>query len=219
MARGDEKSPAPRTRKNSDGQVKKAQSSSTKVKSGVKAQKAVEVEAVVKPSRRRSSRPSVLSPEDLSAGSNVEMDASILTALVGEMPESGVQTVEQDVDVLDEQGRVESLADLVEGDGEAKPDSDIDLHTDDVPVEPAEEASVLLSHVLGDDEDEPEGEDEDGRPGSVADIIGAIEDPEVLVSDIEEVVPQQPDEFLCTSCWLVQHVSLRKAESTCRDCW
>jgi hypothetical protein len=117
-------------------------------------------------------------------------------------------------------------------------DAEVDLLEDDVDDVPdveiliAEPASVVERPAEeGEDEDEDEPEDEDVEAS--LDVIlkerlvveDEPEDDELADVDdrsepTERVLPKQPDEFVCRSCFLVKHPSqlADKKKMLCRDC-
>ncbi|HMD46852.1 MAG TPA: DUF4193 family protein [Acidimicrobiales bacterium] len=151
-----------------------------------------------------------------------------------------------DLDDLDDDG-LESLDEVV-ADDLGEEDLVADLETDDDLVEAdvdlveevvdVEAVAVLAAPVAapaateeGEEEDEEEPEDEDVEAS--LDVIlkerlvveDEVDDEELTdVEDrtemTERVLPKQPDEFVCRSCFLVKHPSqlADKTKMLCRDC-
>ena len=155
-----------------------------------------------------------------------------------------------DEEILDDEAEVAGPEDLEEGeleelavDDELLVDEDVDepVVADDVAADeeeivvveeaPAEPAAAATTTDEEDEEDEDE--DEDDVEASldvilkeklvVADEEADEEAPDQddrMESTVNRVLPKQPDEFVCSSCFLVKHPSqLADARSMrCRDC-
>jgi hypothetical protein len=144
-----------------------------------------------------------------------------------------------EIDDLDEE-----LDDLEDGDEDAV-DLDVDDDDDDVVVVVEEEEEVVGEEVLTpepaavvdrsgeegeeDEDEEPEDEDVEASLDVILKERLVVEDePEdEEPADVEDrsemterVLPKQPDEFVCRSCFLVKHPSqlADKKKMLCRDC-
>jgi hypothetical protein len=134
-----------------------------------------------------------------------------------------------DGDELDE----DVLADVVDVDDDDLADAEVD-EVDDVVVLTAEPGAVVERPAeKSEDEDEDEDEADDEDVEASLDVIlkerlvvedepddeepADVEDRSELT---ERVLPKQPDEFVCRSCFLVKHPSqlADKKKMLCRDC-
>jgi len=134
------------------------------------------------------------------------------------------EDIDLDEDVLDEDDLAD--ADLDE-------DEEVLVEDDEDNVDPTATpavAAVPAGEVEDDDEDE-EADDEDVEAS--LDVIlkerlvveDEVEDDELTDAEdrseaSERVLPKQPDEFVCRSCFLVKHASqlADKKRGLCRDC-
>jgi hypothetical protein len=142
--------------------------------------------------------------------------------------------VDLDEDALEDIAEVDPLDDDVDVDVDVIDDDDDD---DDVDVEVAEiltaspAAVIEKSGEAEDEEEEEEPEDEDVEAS--LDVIlkerlvvedepedEEATDQEDRTEGNERVLPKQPDEFVCRSCFLVKHPSqlADKKKMLCRDC-
>ena len=136
-----------------------------------------------------------------------------------------------DLGDLDEDDLVEGLPDDDDGD-----DDDVGIALDeDDDVEDAVEPVIPVASVAAvaeeneDDDDEVDDEDVEASLDEILKerlvVEDAEEDEEVPELDdrsepTERVLPKQPDEFVCSSCFLVKHPGLLAdpARGLCRDC-
>ena len=157
---------------------------------------------------------------------------------------------DEDVDeeLLDDEAEVDGPEDLEEGDldqlavdDELLADEDVDqpviadnAAADEGPVVVVEESAAAPAPAVTDEEEEEDDdEDEDDVEASLDVILKeklvvgdeeAEEEPPDQEDRLEtaptRVLPKQPDEFVCSSCFLVKHPS-QLADATsmrCRDC-
>ncbi len=140
------------------------------------------------------------------------------------------EIIEDDLDEIADDDLIEEDAVLVADDVD---DDDAVIEVDaaiDV-VEPAAPAPAAKAAEDGDEEEEEEPDDEDVEAS--LDMIlkerlvveEAEEDEETVEPDdraegVERVLPKQPDEFVCRSCFLVKHPSQLAdgKKMLCRDC-
>ncbi|MGD0393327.1 MAG: DUF4193 family protein [Acidimicrobiales bacterium] len=130
--------------------------------------------------------------------------------------------------------------DLIAEDGLALPDDDDDV--DDVVVVDDEEEAADIPEVGAkvatkageesdeDDEEEPDDEDVEASLDTILKerlVVEEVEDdedtpePEDRSGDgVERVLPKQPGEFVCRSCFLVKHPNqlADRKKMLCRDC-
>jgi hypothetical protein len=154
-------------------------------------------------------------------------------------PPEDLEELEVDLDVLDDDLGEELVAESADDEmddealGEEALDDDLG---DDLGVGPeiltAEPAAVAEKPADGEDEDEddePEDEDIEASLDVILKERLVVEDePEDdELADVddrsessERVLPKQPDEFVCRSCFLVKHPSqlADKKRMLCRDC-
>jgi hypothetical protein len=140
--------------------------------------------------------------------------------------------LEDDLDSLDDELVDDELEEDDDDDDALESDIDLDEEEDDSEVLTAEPGSVV--EKVGDDADEDEDEEPDDEDVEASlDVIlkerlvveDEPEDDEL--ADVEDrsemserVLPKQPDEFVCRSCFLVKHSSqlADKKKVLCRDC-
>ena len=151
------------------------------------------------------------------------------TALGGEVEEP-LEDVDIDVDIDDE----ESIDDL-EVDPLADDDDIVELDTEEDEVDEIltpSPAAVVERSGEGEEEDEEEEPDDEDVEASLDVILKerlVVEDEpedeeatdqEDKTEGNERVLPKQPDEFVCRSCFLVKHPSqlADKKKMLCRDC-
>jgi len=142
-------------------------------------------------------------------------------------PELDAEALELDeeIDELDEDlGGDDLVDDPLDEDDDALVDDEA-LEGDD-----AEEEPVLVAKVTDEVEDLEQLSDDDVE-ASLDEILkerlvveDEPEDDEVVDEadrgEVERVLPKQPDEFVCSSCFLVKHPSqlADKKKKLCRDC-
>jgi Domain of unknown function (DUF4193) len=140
------------------------------------------------------------------------------------------------------EGELDELVDddLIAEDGLALPDEDDDA--DVVVVEEEEDEAVAIPEVGAkvatkagdesdeDDEEEPDDEDVEASLDTILKerlVVEEVEDdedtpePEDRTGDgVERVLPKQPGEFVCRSCFLVKHPNqlADRKKMLCRDC-
>jgi len=151
------------------------------------------------------------------------------TALGGEAEEP-LEDVDIDVDLDDE----ESIDDL-EVDPLADDDDIVEIDTEEDEVDEIltpSPAAVVERSGEGEEEDEEEEPDDEDVEASLDVILKerlVVEDEpedeeatdqEDKTEGNERVLPKQPDEFVCRSCFLVKHPSqlADKKKMLCRDC-
>lgn len=162
--------------------------------------------------------------------------------LEDEFDEGALGDEEVDLDDLDDEDpefaevdfEDDDLDDVLEDDDELEVASidDIDLDLDGKLVE-VDRTERPVADVISEDEDEDEDEedddDEDDVEASLDEILRerlvVVEDDDDEVDDEKaditgRVLPRQPDEFVCQSCFLVKsHTQLaNKEKEFCRDC-
>ena len=132
--------------------------------------------------------------------------------------------------------------DLIAEDGLALPDDDDDVDVDvvvvdddevetpDVPEVAAKVATKAGEESEEDDEEEPDDEDVEASLDTILKerlVVEEVEDdedtpePEDRTGDgVERVLPKQPGEFVCRSCFLVKHPNqlADRKKMLCRDC-
>jgi hypothetical protein len=133
--------------------------------------------------------------------------------------------------------------DLIAEDGLALPDDDDDVDVDvdvdvvvdddetpDVPEVGAKVATKVGEESDEDDEEEPDDEDVEASLDTILKerlVVEEVEDdedapePEDRSGDgVERVLPKQPGEFVCRSCFLVKHPNqlADRKKMLCRDC-
>jgi hypothetical protein len=129
--------------------------------------------------------------------------------------------------------------DLIAEDGLAIPDDDDDADVvvveeeEDVPEVPEVGAKVATKageESEEDDEEEPDDEDVEASLDTILKerlVVEEVEDdedtpePEDRTGDgVERVLPKQPGEFVCRSCFLVKHPNqlADRKKMLCRDC-
>jgi Domain of unknown function (DUF4193) len=147
-------------------------------------------------------------PEDLAELGDDDLDEDVLgdeEDLVGDVDvdDDDDVLVEVEIEEIDELLVAEPAA-VVEPSGDKADDDDDE---EDEPEDEDVEASldVILKERLV-VEDEPEDEE--------------VPDTEDRAEGTERVLPKQPDEFVCRSCFLVKHPSqlADKKKMLCRDC-
>ena len=140
----------------------------------------------------------------------------------------------EDLEDLDEEALEiddDAVADDDLGDELGDVELDEDAEEDVTAVVEAAPATTERSTEEADEEEEEEPEDEDVEAS--LDVIlkerlvveDEVEDEELAEVDdrsgeTERVLPKQPDEFVCRSCFLVKHPSqlADKKKMLCRDC-
>jgi hypothetical protein len=130
--------------------------------------------------------------------------------------------------------------DLIAEDALALPDDDDDAdvvvvddeedETADIPVVGAKVATKAGEESEEDDEEEPDDEDVEASLDTILKerlVVEEVEDdedtpePEDRSGDgVERVLPKQPGEFVCRSCFLVKHPNqlADRKKMLCRDC-
>ncbi len=132
--------------------------------------------------------------------------------------------------------------DLIAEDGLALPDDEDDVDVDDVVVDDEDEEADAIPEVGAkvatkageeseeDDEEEPDDEDVEASLDTILKerlVVEEVEDdedtpePEDRSGDgVERVLPKQPGEFVCRSCFLVKHPNqlADRKKMLCRDC-
>ncbi len=131
--------------------------------------------------------------------------------------------------------------DLIAEDGLALPDDDDDVddvvvvddeedETADIPEVGAKVATKAGEESDEDDEEEPDDEDVEASLDTILKerlVVEEVEDdedtpePEDRSGDgVERVLPKQPGEFVCRSCFLVKHPNqlADRKKMLCRDC-
>jgi uncharacterized protein DUF4193 len=146
-------------------------------------------------------------------------------AVPDDLDDDALELDEVEADELDEEALEVDLEDELDSDADDDLDDAEDLDTEIVVASPERVAEE------SDDEEEEEPDDEDVEAS--LDVIlkerMVVEDePEDdEVADVEDrtelterVLPKQPDEFVCRSCFLVKHPSqlADKKRMLCRDC-
>jgi len=138
---------------------------------------------------------------------------------------AGPDDIDEDALDLDEADEVEEIDDELEED--LTPDLETDDEIDVIEVVVASPERIVEEE--DEDEDEPEDEDVEASLDVILKERLVVEDePEDDdVADVEDrseaserVLPKQPDEFVCRSCFLVKHPSqlADKKRMLCRDC-
>jgi len=138
---------------------------------------------------------------------------------------AGPDDIDEDALDLDEADEVEEIDDELEED--LAPDLETDDEIDVIEVVVASPERIVEEE--DEDEDEPEDEDVEASLDVILKERLVVEDePEDDdVADVEDrseaserVLPKQPDEFVCRSCFLVKHPSqlADKKRMLCRDC-
>ncbi len=146
-------------------------------------------------------------PDELAS---VELDDSELEGeLDGELAEDldddlGDGTIEDVTDVTDVEEDVVAVVAAVAPAGSEESEEDDD-EDDDEDVEASLDQILKERLVVEAEEDDEEEE---------------VADPDDRSEISEHVLPKQPDEFVCSSCFLVKHPSqlADAARSLCRDC-
>ena len=152
-------------------------------------------------------------PEDIDEGDLAELGVDDDLLAEDEVPDD-----EPAVDLVDDVDEVDD-GDGDGGGGETEAD---------------EEAAASPAPAPAEEEDEEEDEDEEDDVEASLDVIlkeklvvaeeeadeEAPDQEERVESSVNRVLPKQPDEFVCTSCFLVKHPSqLADGERMrCRDC-
>ncbi len=131
--------------------------------------------------------------------------------------------------------------DLIAEDGLALPDEDEDVDVDvvvveaddeiaDIPPVEAKAAPKAGEESEEEDEEEPDDEDVEASLDTILKerlVVEEVEDdedtpePEDRSGDgVERVLPKQPGEFVCRSCFLVKHPNqlADRKKMLCRDC-
>ena len=131
--------------------------------------------------------------------------------------------------------------DLIAEDGLALPDDEDDVddvvvvedeedETADIPEVGAKVATKAGEESEEEDEEEPDDEDVEASLDTILKerlVVGEVEDdedtpePEDRSGDgVERVLPKQPGEFVCRSCFLVKHPNqlADRKKMLCRDC-
>jgi hypothetical protein len=145
--------------------------------------------------------------------------------------EPALEEDDLDVDIEDEDALEELEVDALEDDVDDIPDLDEEEADVDEILTPSPAAVVERSGEGDEEEEEEEPEDEDVEAS--LDVIlkerlvveDEPEDEEATDQEDksegnERVLPKQPDEFVCRSCFLVKHPSqlADKKNMLCRDC-
>ncbi len=159
--------------------------------------------------------------------------------VVSEAPEADdADVAEDDLDVdIDDAGEIEDLEpvaldddddDIVVIDEEEEDDAEVD----EILILTPSPAAVVEKSGEGDEEEEEEEPDDEDVEASLDVILKerlVVEDEpedeeatdqEDKTEGNERVLPKQPDEFVCRSCFLVKHPSqlADKKKMLCRDC-
>jgi Domain of unknown function (DUF4193) len=138
------------------------------------------------------------------------------------------------------EGDLDELADdddLIAEDGLAIADDDDDVEIavvveDDVPAvtEPAAKTAKAGEEAEEDEEEEPDDEDVEASLDTILKERLVVEEPEDdedapepedrTADGVERVLPKQPGEFVCRSCFLVKHPNqlADRKKMLCRDC-
>ena len=141
------------------------------------------------------------------------------------LAEDDLDELEEDEDLIED----EEVALVDEDDDDVvavKPDAEVDA-TDAVAVPAA--APAAADEEEADEEEEPEDEDVEASLDMILKerlvVEEEPEDEEAVETDektdgVERVLPKQPDEFVCRSCFLVKHPSqlADRKKMLCRDC-
>lgn len=141
-----------------------------------------------------------------------------------ELVEGDLDELADDDDLIeDEEDALEEDEDVAIDDGNAAEEEAEDLAPETPAKPPAGEESEE------EEEEEPEDEDVEASLDMILKERLVVEEPEVdedtpepddRSDGVERVLPKQPDEFVCRSCFLVKHPS-QLADSKkmlCRDC-
>jgi len=147
--------------------------------------------------------------------------------------EAAIEEEDLDVDIDDVDALEEIEVDVLEDEADVIPDLEDDEEVADVDeILTASPAAVVERTGEGDDEEEEE-EPEDEDVEASLDVIlkerlvvedepedEEATDQEDKTEGNERVLPKQPDEFVCRSCFLVKHPSqlADKKNMLCRDC-
>jgi hypothetical protein len=146
---------------------------------------------------------------------------------VEELEDLEVEDLEDDD--IDEDALVDDEEDVLVDDDEDVLVDVVDLDTEVLTPEPV----AVVERAAEDTEEEEEEEDEDEDVEASLDVILkerlVVEDEpdDEEPTDVEDrselserVLPKQPDEFVCRSCFLVKHPSqlADKKKMLCRDC-
>jgi hypothetical protein len=120
--------------------------------------------------------------------------------------------------------------DVVVVDDEVDDVVDVVVETPDVPEAGAKVATKAGEESEEDDEEEPDDEDVEASLDTILKerlVVEEVEDdedtpePEDRTGDgVERVLPKQPGEFVCRSCFLVKHPNqlADRKKMLCRDC-
>jgi len=148
-----------------------------------------------------------------------------------ESPDAGA---EEDLDEEEPDLDDEELVDIVDDDDDDDDVADVDDEEEDEVEEilTASPSAVVERSGEGEDEEEEEEPDDEDVEASLDVILKerlVVEDEpedeeatdqEDKTEGNERVLPKQPDEFVCRSCFLVKHPSqlADKKKMLCRDC-
>jgi Domain of unknown function (DUF4193) len=148
---------------------------------------------------------------------------------------------EEDLEDLDEEEEVIDDEAIIDDDDEAIIDDDDEaIIDDDIETEDLEDEVVVPeTKVVREDEDEDEEEEDEDSDDVEASLDVILKERLVVVDDDDDdddeeevgdpdergdsqirVLPKQPGEFVCQSCFLVKHPSqlADEARMLCRDC-
>jgi uncharacterized protein DUF4193 len=142
------------------------------------------------------------------------------------LAEDDLDELEDDDDLIEDEEV--ALVDEDDDDVVAKPDPEVDA-ADVVAVPAAAPAPAAPDEEEADEEEEPEDEDVEASLDMILKerlvVEEEPEDEEAVETDektdgVERVLPKQPDEFVCRSCFLVKHPSqlADRKKMLCRDC-
>jgi len=138
--------------------------------------------------------------------------------------------LEEDLDELAEDDDEELISDDIEEDGDDAEVIDV-VTEEDVPAGTAKAVAKAAGEETDDEEEEePDDEDVEASLDTILKerlVVEEVEDdeeapePEDRTADgVERVLPKQPGEFVCRSCFLVKHGNqlADKKKMLCRDC-
>jgi hypothetical protein len=162
--------------------------------------------------------------KDLDADSPVGEDdeAPEVDDLEGDLDEDALDELEDDDPLADDDDDVLAVVD----------DDEDDLEEEVAEILTASPAAVVERSGDGDDDEEEEEPDDEDVEASLDVILkerlvvedepedDEATDQEDKAEGNERVLPKQPDEFVCRSCFLVKHPSqlADKKKMLCRDC-
>jgi hypothetical protein len=145
------------------------------------------------------------------------------------LPEGDLDELEDDEDLIEDE-EVALVDDDDDDDDDVVVKAEPDDHVIDVVVPPVPTpAPASTDEEEADEEEEPEDEDVEASLDMILKerlvVEEEPEDEEAVETDeksdgVERVLPKQPDEFVCRSCFLVKHPSqlADRKKMLCRDC-